>query len=556
MSYSASFAQLSLPAPILKCLEERGYEAPFPIQSEAIPFLLEGSDLIGQAQTGTGKTAAFALPLLSRLKLIKKQTQVLVLTPTRELAIQVSESFLAYSKYLKDVQVLPIYGGQSYSGQLNGLKNGIHVVVGTPGRILDHLQRGSLKMDEISTVVLDEADEMLRMGFIDDVENIVSQAPASAQMVMFSATMPNPIRSIAKRYLKEPHEVKIAAETVTVARTDQFYMMLNHRQKPEALTRLLQLETYDGALVFVRTKTATVEVAEHLVEYGFAVAALNGDMNQSARERTVNQLKQRKLNIVVATDVAARGLDVDRLSLVINYDVPFDNESYVHRIGRTGRAGRGGRAILFITRREKSLLHAIEKAIHRKIDFLPMPSDEELEENRKNLFKEQVIQSLASQPLHLYHQQLEQIKKELNVSLEELVPALLYLAQKENPLPLEKKITEPLLKPKTRSLSEKKASNPKTERRGHPKKTKKKNSVGIRFDCYRLEMGKHHNVRVADIVGAIANEADIESQYIGNIKMYDKYSTVELPEGMPKAIFQHLKKVSVRQRKMCLSLIH
>lgn len=551
MSDPLSFSQLSLPAPLLKVLKELGYESPTPIQAKAIPLLLEGRDLIGQAQTGTGKTGAFALPLLTRLDLKKKPPQVLVLTPTRELAIQVAEAFQTYARNIHGFHVLPVYGGQGYELQLKGLSRGAHVIVGTPGRILDHLRRGSLKTDQLSAVVLDEADEMLRMGFIDDVELIISGAPKTCQMAMFSATMPAPIRRIAKRYLKEPIEIKIASRTSTVESVEQHYLLLNDNQKLDALTRLLEVKEYDGVLIFVRTKSATTEVAEKLEARGFAVSALNGDMSQAQREKAVLHLKQRKLDIVVATDVAARGLDVERLSLVINFDIPNCTESYVHRIGRTARAGRVGQTILFTTTRERGLLRAIENATKQKIEPMRLPSSRELAQRRTELFKERIVHTIANQSLDFFQEYLGVMQKELDMPLKELASALLYLAQKDQPLQVEGKAFElvPPKKPDARPI----APIKKFERPTKDKKRGLDNS--IKFERYRLEVGKKHKVRVADIVGAIVNEAEIESRFIGDIRLYDDYSTIELPAGMPKGIFQHLKKLHVRQIKLNISLM-
>lgn len=550
-----TFSDLSLPTPILSALSELGYETPSPIQEEAIPLLLEGRDLLGQAQTGTGKTAAFALPLLTRLEVKKAPPQVLVLTPTRELAIQVSEAFQAYARHFKGFHVLPVYGGQAYSFQLNGLKRGVHVVVGTPGRVLDHIQRGSLKIDALKSVVLDEADEMLRMGFIEDVEKIVSGAPDTCQMAMFSATMPHQIKRIAKLYLKDPSEVKIASKTSTVESVEQRYLLLHNNQKLEALTRLLEVEEFDGVIVFVRTKSATIEVAEKLEARGFAASALNGDMNQSLREKTVQRLKDRKLNIVVATDVAARGLDVDRLSLVINYDIPQDTEPYVHRIGRTGRAGREGKAILFVTPRERYLLRAIEHATKQKIEPAKLPTSQDIERKRGEMFKEQVQQAVSNQSMDFFKEYLEELKKEMDVSVEDLAPALLYMAQKDQPLEVTEEMVE--LKPSqaSRSRDGRDRDRDRGNANGRMRKPRRRGPSDVKFDCYRIDVGKKHNVKVGDIVGAIANEADIESQFIGHIKLYDRYSTVELPQGMPQEVFSHLKKVYVARRRINLSLM-
>ncbi len=556
MSNAISFSQLALANPLLTALQEAGYENPTPIQAEAIPVLLEGSDLLGQAQTGTGKTAAFALPLLNRLDLKKRPPQILVLTPTRELAIQVSESFQTYARHLKGVHVVPIYGGQGYSTQLQELKRGVHVVVGTPGRLLDHLRRGSLKIDSLSAVVLDEADEMLRMGFIEDVEEILSNAPKHCHMAMFSATMPTPIKRIAKRYLKDPREVKIVSQTTTVESVEQRHIFLKDHQKLEALAQLLAVEDYDGAIVFVRTKSSTVTVAEKLEAQGFAASALNGDMTQALREKTIQRLKEKKSDIVVATDVAARGLDLERLSLVVNYDIPYETESYVHRIGRTGRAGRAGKAILFVNPSEKRLLRAIEQATRQKIEKFVLPTSEELREKRLARLSERLAQTMAEQPTSTYDQHVETLKDALDLSTEELAAALLYLVQKDHPL--EVKNLKPLGLPERPPRVINAKGKPR-ETRGQvirePKRMKRRSAaVDTKFELYRLEVGKRHQVQVGDIVGAIANEADIESQYIGHIKLYEEYSTVELPEGMPKSIFHHLKKVYVRQRQLNLKL--
>lgn len=560
MSNEKSFSDLSLPAPLLNSLADLGYENPTPIQIEAIPVLMDRRDLFGQAQTGTGKTAAFALPLLTHIDARQTVPQVLVLTPTRELAIQVADSFKGYGKYLKGINVLAIYGGQAYAGQLNGLKRGVQVVVGTPGRILDHLERGTLKLGELRALVLDEGDEMLHMGFIEDVEKIISKAPASCQKTMFSATLPEPVKRIARNYLREPVEIRIASRTATVESVEQRYLLLKEEQKTEALTRILEVEDYDGVLIFVRTRANTVAVAEKLEAAGFPVAALNGDMNQTLRESTINRLKSGRLKIVVATDVAARGLDVDRLSLVINYDIPQDPEPYVHRIGRTGRAGRAGKAILFVTPREKRYLKAIENTTRQKIEPGRIPVSRDLERKRGEIFKERIRKTLESRSLDFFSGYLDELQQELGMSLEELAPALLFLAQKDQPLqvrqnsldakPVER--TRPTEKRELKS-SPRNVESPKAARQKKDRERKPNND--FRFDRYRLEVGKQHDINPADIVGAIANEVDLDSRFIGRIKLFDDYSTVELPEGMPKAVFHHLKKVYIRQRKLNPSLM-
>jgi len=399
MSESAviAFAQLGLAPPVLQAVEEVGYESPSPIQAESIPPLLAGRDLLGMAQTGTGKTAAFALPLLSRLDLSLKQPQLLVLTPTRELAIQVAEAMQTYARYLPGFHILPVYGGQGMDVQLRQLRRGVHVVVGTPGRIQDHLRRATLKLDQLQALVLDEADEMLRMGFIEDVEQILEHTPAQKQVALFSATMPEAIKRVARNHLREPVEIRIEAKTTTVATITQRYWQVSGIHKLDALTRMLEVEDFDGMIIFVRTKNITVELAEKLEARGYSAAALNGDMNQQLREKTIDRLKRGSLDIVVATDVAARGLDVERISHVINYDIPYDTEAYVHRIGRTGRAGRKGEAILFVAPREQRMLRAIEKATGQNITAMQLPSREAIADRRVMAFKQLISDTLESQ---------------------------------------------------------------------------------------------------------------------------------------------------------------
>ncbi|MGB5677281.1 MAG: DEAD/DEAH box helicase, partial [Gammaproteobacteria bacterium] len=377
-----AFDQLALNKPLLAVLNEVGYETPSPIQAQTIPLILQGKDVLGQAQTGTGKTAAFALPLLSRLDLKQKDPQVLVLAPTRELAIQVAEAFQKYASHMKGFHVIPIYGGQDYRGQIRALQRGVHVVVGTPGRVMDHMRRGTLKLGKLSALVLDEADEMLRMGFIEDVEWILEQTPPHRQIALFSATMPQQIRRIATEYLNEPEQITIKSKTTTVDTIRQRFWPVSGVHKLDALTRILEAEPFDAMIVFVRTKIATSELSEKLEARGYASAPLNGDIAQTQRERTITQLKNGKLDIIVATDVAARGLDVERVSHVINYDIPYDTEAYVHRIGRTGRAGRQGDAILFVAPREKRLLSAIEKATRKKIEIMELPTTELINDKR------------------------------------------------------------------------------------------------------------------------------------------------------------------------------
>jgi len=411
-SVDTTFRDLNLPAPLLATLDEVGYETPTPIQAQAIPHLLEGLDLLGHAPTGTGKTAAFALPLLARLNFQQHKVQVMVLTPTRELAIQVAEAFQRYASGIKGFHVLPIYGGQDYSGQIRQLKRGVHVVVGTPGRVMDHMRKGTLKLDYLQALVLDEADEMLRMGFIDDVEWVLEQIPKERQMALFSATMPREIQRIARRHLRDPQEISIKTKTATAATIRQRYWPVDRMHKLDALTRILEVEPFDALLMFVRTKTATTMLAERLEARGYSAAALNGDMAQKDRERTVERLKKGAVDIVVATDVAARGLDVDRISHVVNYDIPSDTEAYIHRIGRTGRAGRKGEAILFVAPRERRMLSVIENATRQKIEPLKLPSTEMVNNKRIANFKQSITDTLAAGDLMFMQGLLEQYRRE------------------------------------------------------------------------------------------------------------------------------------------------
>ena len=541
------FEQLVLSPPLLQRLQELGYEAPTPIQAATIPHLLDGHDLLGQAQTGTGKTAAFALPVLQKLDLAERRPQALVLTPTRELAIQVAEAFQGYAHHLPGFHVLPIYGGQSMSNQLRQLKRGAHVVVGTPGRVMDHLRRESLALDGLRTLVLDEGDEMLRMGFIEDVEWILEHTPPQRQIALFSATMPEPIRRVAHRHLRDPREVKIQTRTATVTSVRQRYWQVSGLHKLDALTRILEVEDVDAVLVFVRTKVAATELAERLEARGHASAALQGDMSQVLRERTIEQLKNNGLDIVVATDVAARGLDVPRISHVVNYDIPYDTEAYIHRIGRTGRAGRPGNAILFVAPREMRMLRAIEKATRQPIEPMPLPTRQVIAAHRLAQFKQQILDVLATEDLDFFHGVIAQLEKEQETSPNDIAAALTYLAQRERPLRVEE----------TADPAEAANARARSELEGPAKSDKPRKRARESADAdlvrYRLEVGHQHGATPQNIVGAIANEAGIESRYIGRIQIHEDYSTVDLPDGMPAEIFQHLKKVRVRQYMLNIS---
>jgi len=565
---ATTFSEFELKPALQKSLDEVGYETPTPIQEQTIPLMLEKKDVLGQAQTGTGKTAAFALPLLSNLNLRQKDPQVLVLAPTRELAIQVAEAFKKYASHMKSFHVLPIYGGQEYSGQIRGLKRGSHVVVGTPGRVMDHMRRGTLKLDKLSTLVLDEADEMLRMGFIDDVEWILEQTPKERQIALFSATMPHQIRRIATRYLKDPVEIIIKDKTTTAPTIRQRFWPVSGMHKLDALTRILEAEPFEAMLIFVRTKTATVELSAKLEARGYASTPLNGDIKQNQRERSIESLKSGKLDILVATDVAARGLDVERITHVINYDIPHDTEGYVHRIGRTGRAGRQGDAILFVAPREKSMLHAIEIATNQKIEIMELPSTELINDQRMAKFKQRITDTLASEELGLFYQMIEQYQQEHNVPVLEIAAALGLLLQGETPLMLQTK-SHHFKEDKSWQNDETKTRKGRGGDRGkergrmrdkvrgkdQDRTSKKELPLEDGMERFRIEVGHNHDVKPNNIVGAIANEAGLDSQHIGRINIYDDFSVIDLPEGMPKDVFSDLKKVWVAGKQLHISLL-
>ncbi|MCO6556185.1 DEAD/DEAH family ATP-dependent RNA helicase [Gilliamella sp. ESL0232] len=553
MTKEVSFIDLGLSEDILNALNDLGFSKPSPIQSECIPLLLEGNDVLGMAQTGSGKTAAFSIPFLMNIDANLKAPQLLVLAPTRELAIQVADACSEYSKYMKGVKVLALYGGQRYDVQLRALKQGPQIVVGTPGRLLDHLNRKTLDLSNLKGLVLDEADEMLRMGFIDDVESIMTTIPDDHQTALFSATMPAPIRRITKRFMQNPKEVQIKGTNQTAPDIDQSYWLVRGMRKNEAIVRFLEAEDFDAAIIFVRTKSATLDVAEVLEKHGYSCAALNGDMTQQLREQTLDRLRNGRLDILIATDVAARGLDVERISLVINYDITLDSESYVHRIGRTGRAGRAGRAILFVDSRERRLLKNIEQTIKKPIPEVGLPSKELLEQRRLAKFTAQVQKQLESSDLDEYQKLLAKIQADSGADLETIATALLKLAQGERPLILP---PDPVFKP-SREMRDRDNRGGERRLRGDNRespKRRERRDVGD-MDMYRIEVGKENGIEVRHIVGAIANEADISSRYIGNIKLYDTYSTVELPKGMPKDILKHFEKVRVLNQPMKMSLI-
>ena len=564
--FETTFADLGLKAPILEALNDLGYEKPSPIQAECIPHLLGGRDVLGMAQTGSGKTAAFSLPLLNNLDPELKAPQILVLAPTRELAVQVAEAMTDFSKHMRGVNVVALYGGQRYDVQLRALRQGPQIVVGTPGRLLDHLKRGTLDLSKLSGLVLDEADEMLRMGFIEDVETIMAQIPEGHQTALFSATMPEAIRRITRRFMKEPQEVRIQSSVTTRPDISQSYWSVYGMRKNEALVRFLEAEDFDAAIIFVRTKNATLEVAEALERSGYNSAALNGDMNQALREQTLERLKDGRLDILIATDVAARGLDVERISLVVNYDIPMDSESYVHRIGRTGRAGRAGRALLFVENRERRLLRNIERTMKLTIPEADLPNAELLGKRRLEKFAAKVQQQLESSDLDQYRALLSQIQPTAEgeeLDMETLAAALLKMAQGERSL-----IVPPdaPMRPKREfrdrddrferrgDRNDRGPRGDRPERGGEDRPRRERRDAGD-MELYRIEVGRDDGVEVRHIVGAIANEGDISSRYIGNIKLFASHSTIELPKGMPGEVLQHFTRTRILNKPMNMQLL-
>ncbi|PWC12076.1 DEAD/DEAH family ATP-dependent RNA helicase [Brenneria roseae subsp. americana] len=554
-----SFADLGLSAPIINALTDLGYEKPSPIQAECIPHLLSGRDVLGMAQTGSGKTAAFALPLLNNLKPELKAPQMLVLAPTRELAVQVAEACSDFAKHMHGVNVVALYGGQRYDVQLRALRGGAQIVVGTPGRLLDHLKRGTLDLSNLSGLVLDEADEMLRMGFIEDVENIMAQIPAKHQTALFSATMPEAIRRITRRFMTDPQEVRIQSSVTTRPDISQSYWTVHGVRKNEALVRFLEAEDFDAAIIFVRTKNATLEVAEALERSGYNSAALNGDMNQALREQTLERLKDGRLDILIATDVAARGLDVERISLVVNYDIPMDSESYVHRIGRTGRAGRAGRALLFVENRERRLLRNIERTMKLTIPEVELPNAELLGQRRLARFAAKVQQQLESSDLDMYRALLTKLQPQEELDIETLAAALLKMAQGERPLILP---PDPVFDRRPRREFRDRDDAGRGDRRRDPRDSRdgerpprrERRDAGD-MELYRIEVGRDDGVEVRHIVGAIANEGDISSRYIGNIKLFASHSTIELPKGMPGDLLSHFTRTRILNKPMNMQLL-
>ena len=545
----AGFGDLGLTPEVLDAVRAVGFTSPSPIQEQTIPLLMAGEDVVGLAQTGTGKTAAFALPILSRLNLKSRKPQALVLAPTRELALQVAESFEDFAEKMGGVNILPIYGGQPYGAQLSGLRRGAHVVVGTPGRVIDHLQKGSLDISELRFMVLDEADEMLNMGFQEDVERILEDTPEEKQVALFSATMPSAIRHLSKRYLNEPQEVTVKSTQRTAENIEQDYLIVHHREKLDALTRILEVTDFDAMIMFVRTKNDTEELAERLRARGFEAAAINGDIAQAQRERTVDQLKDGRLDILVATDVAARGLDVERITHVFNYDIPRDTESYVHRIGRTGRAGRSGRAVLFVTPRERRMLKSIERATKSRLNEIELPSVDQVNEARKAKFNRELTKNLEDPQVSVFRELVTTYAEENGVTLEDIAAALAAGAQGG-----EKFLMEEAPRREHKRRSDDRYGDADRRGGGAYRSFKERfNKPAPRFtdrngnemEVYRLSVGHRQRVRPGAIVGALANEGGLNSRDFGRISIFSEHSLVELPADLPKQVFEALDQTRV-----------
>lgn len=532
---TSGFDNLGLPAHILRTVKALGYVIPTPIQAEAIPVLLRGSDIVGQAQTGTGKTAAFALPTLCKVKVENHYPQVLVLAPTRELAIQVATAFTNYATAIPGIKVLPIYGGQAYAQQLSVLKQGAHIIVGTPGRIMDHIDRKTLNLSKVHTMILDEADEMLKMGFIDDVETIIKQLPAKRQVALFSATMPMAIRNIADRYLTKPQKITITTQFAEASNIKQCYWEVKSVHKVDALSRILEAEEINAMLVFVKTKRGTEELAEQLAQRGFSVVALNGDIAQQQRERIIKLLKGNKVNIVVATDVAARGLDIDRISHVVNYELPGNVETYVHRIGRTGRAGRLGVAISFVSLREKYFIHNVERVTKRPFERMELPSVKEVNNRRIVNFKQKITDTIANEDITFFEALITEYQEETQASVTAIAAGLAKLLHNESNF---------LLKQEKQN-----AVNNDAQRDGYSRK------MSANLETYRIEVGKEHGVQVGDILHVIESIAKIDRQYVGQITLRSKFSLIDLPGGMTKEVFQLLKKAELYDKKLKIEKI-
>jgi ATP-dependent RNA helicase DeaD len=574
------FDTLGLPDDLLSAVTSIGFDAATDIQARTIPLLLSGKDVLGEAQTGTGKTAAFGLPALAKIDTSVKKPQLMVLAPTRELAMQVAEAIESFGKNMKGLRVATLYGGQSYGPQFQQLERGAQVVVGTPGRLMDHLRRKSLKLADLRVCVLDEADEMLNMGFLEDIQWILDHLPKTTQMCLFSATMPAAIRKIANRFLKDPEHVKIAAVKQSKANITQYAWKVGGITKMTALERIAEIVDYDAMIIFVRTRNDTVDVAEKLERAGYPALALNGDMNQAQRERSIEQMKSGKSSILVATDVVARGLDIPRISLVINYDLPGDNEAYVHRIGRTGRAGREGMSIAFVRPREMYSIRHYERLTSGTVNMYELPNIQELGEKRIERARDEIASIVGGKDLASMRTIIETMAAESELSMVDLAAALLYQKQLKQPL-------EPKEDPKPRRDARERTSNgrdrnerndrsdrgrdsrrdsradsrgesrgdrnsPRAARDDKPRKAKV-NRNDVDWQTYRLEVGKEHGARPGDIVGAIANEISLDSSYIGAINLHEKHSFVQLPKGIPEDLFKQLKGVRVRRQPLAIT---
>ncbi|MFC7401154.1 DEAD/DEAH box helicase [Citricoccus sp. GCM10030269] len=544
------FADLGIDSRVMAAISDLGYETPSPIQAETIPLLLKGRDVVGLAQTGTGKTAAFAVPALSRLAEkadangVANTPQILVLAPTRELALQVAEAFTTYAKHIQGVTVLPVYGGAPYGPQLSGLRRGAQVVVGTPGRVIDHLQKGSLDLSDLQYMVLDEADEMLRMGFAEEVDQILSATPDQKQTALFSATMPRAIQRISGKYLNDPVEITVAAKNTTAGNIRQRYLQVTGGWKLEALTRILETEEHDGVIAFVRTRNATEELSTKLNARGFRAVALSGDVAQNQREKTVDNLRAGRVDILVATDVAARGLDVERISHVINYDIPHDTESYVHRIGRTGRAGRSGDAVLFMTPREKYLLRAIEKATRQSVEQMHMPSVADVNTSRMGRFSAKITETLSEGDLGVFRELVESYVAEHGAEPEDVAAALAKMAQGGRPLLAE----EPDLPPAKMARGEGRGERDGRGSRGPQRGPAEGNAT------YRISLGRQDRVQPGNIVGALANEAGLRSNQIGHIDIRSNHSLVELPADLNSQQWDALGNTTINGRPIDLQI--
>ncbi|MCP4942788.1 MAG: DEAD/DEAH box helicase [Planctomycetaceae bacterium] len=555
---ASGFRAMPLHDSVQRAIDVSGYTIPTPVQAQIIPYMLEERDVLAQSQTGTGKTAAFALPILSRLNPKQRKPQVLVLAPTRELAIQVSDSFNKYGMFLESLNIATIYGGQSYDPQLRQLRRGVQVVVGTPGRVIDHIKRGTLDISQLKCLVLDEADEMLNMGFLEDVQFVLKQTPQDRQIALFSATLPEQIRAIAQDYLNDPAKITVKKKTMTADSIHQRALFVAPRDKVYALCRILEAEETDGIIVFTKTKAATLQVSEHLQRAGLSATALNGDMPQNARERTIEQFKSGRLNVLVATDVAARGLDVSRVSHVFNFDLPHDTESYIHRVGRTGRAGRRGEAIIFLSNAQRGKLRTIERVTKQKIDIVQLPTTDDINQLRIKRFMQTITDTAASQDLTMFKDLINLYAEESGKPMEVIAAALAHINQQGRPFLAKDRPQRSSREDRKKNRSDREhrdGSGDRGESGGRRRKEMKRKprQVGppeAGMERYRIEVGKRDGVRPGNIVGAVANEAGIDGDFIGPIQIHDFHSTVDLPEGMPRGVYQTLKKTRVAGKQM------